>query len=197
MFGCPGSSPDETAKDALLQVLSKSGDSVEASDYPFYSSSGKHDQLMGMRIGAIAECAPGREIPNIVLNEECRHGVDATDVSSCVNDRKDSRRSVRICSEPLDGSTIGGADRGLSHSAVIADCDVCRIGESKDGSGFLTSEKNRGDVTADTESQKRYTHSRSASDFGVQSTAPGVGASAKKLMSRSLSSDPRLTDERE
>ena len=178
-------------------MLSKSGDSVEAADYPFYSSSGKHDQLMGMRIGAIAECTPGREIPNIVLNEECPHRVDA----SCANDRKGGRRSVRICSEPLDGSTIGGADRGLSHSAVVADCDVCRVGESKDGSGFLTSEKNHGDVTADTaegvESQKRYTHSRSASDFGVQSTTPGVGASSKKLMSRSLSSDPRLTDERE
>ena len=178
-------------------MLSKSGDSVEAADYPFYSSSGKHDQLMDMRIGAIAECAPGREIPNIVLNEECRHGVDATDVSSCVNDRKDSRRSVRIRSEPLDGSLNRGSLRG----AVIADCDVCRVGESKDGSGFLTSEKNHGDVTADTaegvESQKRYTHSRSTSDFGVQSATPRVGASAKKLMSRSLSSDPRLTDERE
>ena len=181
-------------------MLSRSGDSVEAADYPFYSSSGKHDQLMDMRIGAIAECAPGREIPNIVLNAECRYGTNATG-TSCANERKDGRRSVRICSEPLDGSTIGGADRSLSRGDMIADCDVCRVGESKDGSGFLTSEKNHGDVTADTaegvESQKRYTHSRSTSDFGVQSTTPGVRASSKKLMSRSLSSDPRLTDERE
>ena len=150
---------------------------------------------MDMRIGAIAECGPSREIPNIVLTEECSHGAVASDVP-CVNDRNSRRRSVRIHSEPLDGSTIG-ADGGLSQDGMIADCDVCRLGELKHESGFLTSGKNRGDEMADTagegvESQKRYTHSRSASDFGVQSATPGIGANAKKVMSRSLSSDPRL-----
>ena len=161
-------------------MLSKSGDSIEDADYKFYSRSGKNE-LMNMQIGPIAECTSGHEIPN-TTDEDVMDAMDT-------HDHKNILPPSRLRSEPIAGSTCDPQNRLWSGDDVIADDDVCRLGELNDRTEVLTD----GSTSTATEmgsSQKRFTHSRSVSDFAVTMTTPGVDVGTRQYISHSLSAEP-------
>ena len=139
---------------------------------------------MNMQISPIAECVPSQEIPKIRVNEDC----------SGVDNPKNNLCSSRLFSKPLDGSTMTGDSRNRlwPEDNVFRDGDVCRLGELNDESNVVTGSSTNSNAMETASSQKRFTHSRSASDFGItlQSANRGDSVDARQCMSHSLSAEP-------
>ena len=136
---------------------------------------------MNMHIGPIAECASGHEIPN-TTDEDVTDAIDT-------HSHKDILPTSRLLSEPIGGSTCDPKNRLWSGDDVIADDDVCRLGEVNDRTEILT-DGSTSTATETRSSQKQFTHSRSVSDFAITMTTPGVDVGTRQYISHSLSAEP-------